>query len=88
MEKYTSCWVKNCLEGQVQKVMVNGVKSNWLLIMIDAPQGQYWGQPCSNIFIDHLDKVIECTLSKAAPQGIGGTSEKNRFQQEHSEHKR
>ena len=27
MDRYALCWVKNCLEGQAQRVVVNGVKS-------------------------------------------------------------
>ena len=26
---YPPCWVKNWLEGQAQRAVVNGVKSNW-----------------------------------------------------------
>jgi len=28
LEGCTVCWVKNCLEGQAQRVVVNGVKSS------------------------------------------------------------
>ena len=29
LDRYTLCWVKNWLDGQAQRVVVNGVKSNW-----------------------------------------------------------
>lgn len=31
-------WVKNWLDGQAQRVAVNGVKSSWWLVTNDAPQ--------------------------------------------------
>ena len=29
LDRYTLCWVKNWLNGQVQRVVVNRVKSSW-----------------------------------------------------------
>ncbi|KAK4831158.1 hypothetical protein QYF61_015628 [Mycteria americana] len=49
-------WVKNWLGGQAQRVVVNGVKSN----------GGRIGASPVYIFINDLDKGIECTLSKFA----------------------
>ena len=29
LDGHTLCWVKHCLDGQAQRVVINGVKTNW-----------------------------------------------------------
>jgi len=58
--------MRDWLDSQIQRVVINGSVSSWRLATSGFPQESILGQALFNIFINDTDGRIECTLRNFA----------------------
>ncbi|KAK4828899.1 hypothetical protein QYF61_001457 [Mycteria americana] len=59
-------WIRNWMDGCIQRVIVNGSIAKWKPVMSGVSQGSVLESILFNIFISDIGRGIECTLNKFA----------------------
>ena len=59
-------WIENWLKDRRQRVVINGVESNWVNVSSGVPQGSVLGPLLFIIYINDLDDTTNCAVSKFA----------------------
>ncbi|KAJ7404092.1 hypothetical protein WISP_147329 [Willisornis vidua] len=65
-DECTVRWIKNCLNGRAQGIMIRGIESSWRPAVSGIPQGSTLVPALFSLFVNDVDKGMECTMRKIA----------------------
>ena len=57
-------WIKNCLNGREQRVIINGKHSDWCIVLSGIPQGSVLGPILFVVYINDIDRNINSVIRK------------------------
>ena len=59
-------WIKDWLSGRMQRVVIDGESSGWLMVESGVPQGTVLGGPFFTVYVKDMDIVITIFIRKVA----------------------